>query len=118
MARDMVEIKEPVMVKFENNGQEVAGVLIDIEKVNVKGKPTIQYICEGNDGGTFTFLTTYDISRKLGRKHIGHFISVKFMGIDPSVETQGDPLRRFKVMASKQQEIIDPLEITNADIPF
>ncbi len=116
--REMVELKEPEMVKFEHNGDEVQGILLSVSKVNVKGKPTIQYTCEKQAGDTFTFLSTYDISRKLSSKHVGHFVSVKFMGIDPSVETQGDPLRRFKVMVSKQREIVNPLEITDADIPF
>lgn len=118
MEREMVEIKEPKMVKFEHNGQEISGVLIGMQKVNVKEKPTIQYVCANDDGETFTFLTTYDLSRKLSRKHVGHFISVRFMGVDPSVKTQGDPMRLFKVMVSRQKEIASSLEITDDDIPF
>lgn len=118
MEREMVEVKEPVMVQFANVGQKVEGILLAVEKVNVKGKPTIQYLCEGPEAEVFSFLTTYDLSRKIGRKHVGHFLCVHYMGVDPSVKTQGDPLRRFKVMVSKQKEIANTLEITDDDIPF
>lgn len=119
--RDYVEVKEPKMIQFAKAGDQVEGVLLRIDKVNVKDKKAMQYVCKDDEGELFTFLATYDISRKIRREHIGHAVMVKYEGEDNLVQVgEGqNKLRRFKVYVAKQKEVAtDTLEITDEDIPF
>lgn len=114
---EMVERKEPLMVQFTKENEDVEGVLVGVELVNVKGKQTCQYLLRDPDGVMFTFLQTYDIGRKLNKGDIGHFVTVRYEGEDKSIVTQGSPLKRFKVMVSKRKVVADTLTITDDDIP-
>lgn len=119
--RDYTEVKEPVMKQFTSPGQVVEGLLLSIQKVNVKGKSAVQYLCRDDQGDLFTFLATYDIARKISRGHIGHAVRVEYEGEDSTVEVGNNKnkLRRFKVYVAKQKEVApDSLEITDDDIPF
>jgi hypothetical protein len=125
MQRDYTEVKEPRMIEFNRVGMDVEGVLLAIQKVKVKDKPTTQYLCKDDEGELFTFLATYDIARKVRKEHIGHAVMVKYEGEDNTVEVgEGkNKLRRFKVYIAKQREVAkqdveDSLTITDDDIPF
>lgn len=121
MVREMVEVKEPRMMQFTTEGQSVEGYLLRIERVNVKDKSTIQYVCKDEAGDLFTFLATYDIARKLRSEHRGRWIMVRYEGEDGSVQTQGNKLRRFKVCVEKENPDAandHGLHITDEDIPF
>jgi hypothetical protein len=124
--REMVEVQAPEMFQFTSDGSDIEGILVGISKVEVKGKTTLQYNVIDDDGKKWTFLATYDLARKLGREHIGHYIYVRYEGEDKEVKTQGSPLRRFKVCVSKENERAaakgsgnnGDLQITDEDIPF
>jgi hypothetical protein len=121
MERDYTEVKEPKMVQFTTEGQDVEGILLAIQKVTVKDKSTVQFLLKTDDGALATFLATYDLLRKIRREHIGYAIIVKYEGEDREVKTQGLPLRRFKVLVSRDRELAvksDSLQITDEDIPF
>lgn len=117
--RDYVEVQGPEQFKFEHVNQQLEGVLLGIERVNVNDKPTLQYVMRLDENRKLiTFLATYDLQRKIRKEHIGHGLMVKYEGEDSSVQTQGNKLRRFKVFVSRQKELVNNLEITDEDIPF
>ncbi|SRR5581483_1760330 len=105
--RKMNEVKEPRMLKFERPNESISGHLYAIQPVTVNDKPTVQYDLLDEAGEHVTFLQTYDLSRKLRKEHIGHFVEITYLGEDRSVKTEGNALRRFRVMVSELREI-DP----------
>jgi hypothetical protein len=56
--RKMVEIKAPEQFQFSDQNRTLAGTLLDMSEVEVKGKPTIQYMIREELGRRLTFLAT------------------------------------------------------------
>lgn len=102
--REMVEVKAPEQFSFSDRNRTLGGVLIAIDQVTVKGKPTQQYTLRDEDGLRWTFLATYDLQRKIESGHVGYFLVITYEGEDRTVETQGSPLRKFKVQVSREKE--------------
>src|ERR1017187_4399946 len=104
--RQMQEVNAPEMFQFSDSASYIEGVLLDISPVTVKDnvKETSQYLLQSKNGDRFTFLATYDLSRKLLPVHIGHWIQVKYEGEDKTIKTQGSPMKKFKVLVSKEKE--------------
>ena len=107
--REMVEVKAPAQFSFDHPNDRISGILIDIDQVTVKGKPTMQYMLQDETSDRFTFLATYDLNRKIQPAHIGHFMSVTYEGEDHTIETQGSPLRRFEVKSVKTKSLASEL---------
>lgn len=102
--REMQEVKAPEQFSFTETTRILNGVLIDIDQVTVRTKPTMQYTVQDEDRRRFTFLATYDLQRKIQPAHIGHWMTITYEGEDHSIETQGSPLRKFRVQVSKEKE--------------
>jgi hypothetical protein len=102
--REMQTVSAPEMFQFTDEHRTISGVFIDIAEVAIKGKQTIQYTLQAEDRRRFTFLATYDLQRKIQASHAGHWMTITYEGEDPSVQTQGSPLRKFKVQVSKEKE--------------
>jgi hypothetical protein len=102
--RQMEEVKAPEMFQFSDQHRTLSGVFIDIAQVTVRGKDTIQYTLQDDFGKRFTFLATYDLQRKIQAAHAGHWMDITYEGEDSSVQTQGSPLRKFKVLVSRDKE--------------
>ena len=100
----MQEVNAPEMFQFADANSYIEGKLLDISPVEVKGKQAVQYLIQSPNGDRFTFLGTYDLERKLLPVHIRHWVSVKYEGEDKSIKTQGSPMRKFKVLVSKEKE--------------
>jgi hypothetical protein len=100
----MQEVKAPEMFQFSDQHRTLSGVFIAIAEVTVRGKDTIQYMLQDESGLRFTFLATYDLQRKIQAAHAGHWMTITYEGEDSTVETQGSPLRKFKVQVSKDKE--------------
>jgi hypothetical protein len=84
--------------------------LLSIQPVKVN-----QYLLRLDSGERVTFLGTYDLNRKIRPEHRGHAFMIHYEGEDNTVATQGSPLRRFKVLVSKERELaLKP----DDDIPF
>ena len=112
-----VELTAPEQFKFVTPGDKIEGVLLGASRIRVGGKPTVQYMVGKHNGNRFTFLATADLVQKITREHIGHPIYVEFTGYRDDVEKQGNKMRTFKVMVD-QDAAVDPLHITDDDIPF
>jgi hypothetical protein len=108
--REMIDVKAPEQFSFNDQHRTLSGVLIDIDQVMVKpkdgspAKPTMQYILQDEEKQRFTFLGTYDLTRKIQPSHIGHWMTITYEGEDATVQTQGSPLRKFRVQVSKDKE--------------
>ena len=107
--RDMQEVKAPEMFQFSDDNPWLGGVLLGVSRVEVRGKEATQYMVDdrgegGRDPRRYTFLGTYDLDRKLGPEHIGHWLDIRYEGEDHAVQTQGSPLRKFRVQISKEKE--------------
>lgn len=102
--RQMQEVSAPEMFQFSDQHRTLSGVFIDIAQVTVKGKDTIQYTLQDENRRRFTFLATYDLQRKIQAAHAGHWMTITYEGEDREVQTQGSPLRKFKVQVSKEKE--------------
>jgi hypothetical protein len=102
--REMHDVEAPAMFQFTTQHHVLGGTLIDISIVVVKGKETTQYMIESEDGHRFTFLATWDLLRKIRPAHVGHFLWIIYEGEDSSVETQGSPLKKFRVQVSREKE--------------
>ena len=102
--RQMQEVNAPEMFQFADANSYIEGKLLAISPVEVKGKETTQYLIRTPNGDRFTFLATYDLVRKLGPDAIDHWVTVKYEGEDKSIKTQGSPMRKFKVLVSKEKE--------------
>ena len=64
----------------------------------------MQYMLQDENGDRFTFLATYDLNRKIQPAHIGHWMTITYEGEDHTIETQGSPLRKFRVQVSREKE--------------
>jgi len=104
--RDMVESKAPEQFKFDRIGQDIQGVLISIEPVQVKGKPAIEYMFQNEQNGArLTILGTNDLNKKLLAHHIGHFVQIRYENDDASIVQQGQsPMKMFHVSVAKNVE--------------
>ena len=109
--REMVEVKAPAQFQFTDQHRTLSGILIDIDQVMIKpkdgkseAKPTMQYVMQHEDGDRSQFLGTYDLTRKIQPAHIGYFMTITYEGEDSTVQTQGSPLRKFRVQVSKEKE--------------
>lgn len=108
--REMQEVKAPEQFQFSDSQRHLSGVLLDIDQVGVKdkktgeSKPTMQYIVQDENGQRHSFLGTYDLQRKIMPQHIGHWMTITYEGEDSTVQTQGSPLRKFRVQVAKEKE--------------
>ena len=91
------ELTEPRLEKFNKEGDEHTGVLVEIETSNINGKPVPKFLMEDAKGDLFFILGTEDLKKKIRRNHVGLALSVKW---EATEAINGQQMRRFKVMAS------------------
>lgn len=104
--REMQEIKAPELFQFTKHGQTLAGKLISIEPVAVKGKEAIEYLFAGEVGERMTCLGTADLNKKLHPGHIGHWVEIRYERDDYSFQKENQsPMKVFKVQVSKDTEL-------------
>ena len=119
--RELEEILSPEMFAFSAPGDCIAGTLLSMDRVIVKGKPIRQFIVrlEGSDKRV-RFLATFDLAQKLQPEHVGRFIEVTFTGENREVKKGDNCLREFRVRVEKVQgvSVQNNPEITDEDIPF
>lgn len=103
--REMQEVKAPEQFTFTKHGQIANGILLSIEPVPVKGKQAMEYLFQSEGGGRFTCLGTADLDKKLNPNMIGHYVEIRYERDDNSFTKEGqNPMKVFKVMASKEKE--------------
>src|ERR1035441_6651094 len=104
--REMVEVKAPEQFQFTKQGQNVSGILVSIEPVEIKGKPAMEYLFMRENGDRFTCLGTNDLNKKLHPGLIGHATEIRYESDDSSFQKPGQSaMKVFKVMVSKEKEL-------------
>lgn len=109
--RELVEAKAAEMFKFTRRGEELAGVLLQIEPTVVRNQQgggesqTLEYMIQLENGDRATFLGTNDLNKKIQPAHIGHFLAIRYEADDSSFVKPGQsPAKVFKVLVSKEKE--------------
>jgi len=111
--RKMIEQKEPKFLQWSRENEQIEGHLMALENVEITDKETgdvkdqPRYVVRDLDANLVMFLQTTTLARQLRKEHVGHYVTVTYLGEDRSVKTQGNPLRRFRVLISELKEI-DP----------
>jgi hypothetical protein len=103
----MVERSEPHFVIF-NPGDVVEGTLVEIERIQVKGKPGLRYTLDDH-GQLYRFLGTYQINEKLQMGDIGKWVRVRYEGENRSVERAGNRMRIFRVFVCQGRSKTRPV---------
>jgi hypothetical protein len=104
-AMEMEDRKEPEFVTFQKEGDSVCGVLVRVEKIQVKRKdtnipkPAVRFTVEEIDSGRrLAFLGTYQLMTMLRRSDIGKVIAVRYTG---KRDIPSGALTTFDVQVSK-----------------
>lgn len=103
--REMQEVKAPEQFTFAKQGQTAAGILLQIEPVNVKGKQAMEYLFQAEGGGRFTCLGTNDLDKKLHPGMIFHYVEIRYETDNTEFQKPGqNAMKVFKVQVSKERE--------------
>lgn len=113
----MEERQEPRLVSF-STGDVVEGVLVAIERKTVKEKPGVQYTVVQSDSIPVCFWGTHQLNMKLRPDDRGHFVSIRCEGEDTMVGREGNNMKVFKVLVSKDLAKDGDLYITDSDVGF
>lgn len=116
--RELEEVLAPEMFQFQTPGQSIAGTLLSIDTVTVKGKAVTQYLLRLDDNRRIQLLATYDLGRKLQPGHRGRFVEITYVGENKEVRKGDNYLREFRVRVEKRAPVQDNPEISDEDIPF
>lgn len=120
--RTLVERPSPELFSFSTPGDFVKGVLSAIDRVEVKGKPTIQFtVDDAAENKTYKILGTYDLNQKIKKSDIGSFLQIVYKGENKEVKKGDNFLRMFGVAFEEKTHaatFTDGSQITDADIPF
>ena len=114
---EMIERAEPRHVKFVT-GEVIDGILVSIERRVVDDKPGIYYTVLESDGTSVGFWGTHQLNTKLRPTDRGHHVSIRCEGTDTMIGRNGNNMKVFKVLVSKDLAKDGELYITDDDIPF
>ena len=105
--RRPVELEERTgteIFRFEVPGDYLRGRLINIETVDLGGKPTLRYIMhDEEEDRIYSFLGTVDLNTKIRSSDVGKILEIRYGGKDPNPEPGKNPIKRFKVFAQKDK---------------
>lgn len=117
-------LQVPEMHQWDKPGSTVSGKLVSITRIEVKGKPVVQYILATGvkDPARIKFLATYDLAQKLTTAHKGMLVRIKYLGEDETVKSKGNAMKVFDVHVKPDPNAVpegrDTGPITDEDIPW
>lgn len=113
-------LEAPELFSFEKPGSEIAGVLIAVSSVELRGKKVVQYTLAGANNRVLKLLGTYDLVQKLTRAHTGCMVRIRYRGTDPEIKKGDNEMKVFHVMikGTPTQQSAASSPITDEDIPF
>ena len=104
-AMEMEVRKEPEFVTFQKGGDFVGGVLVGVEKIQLKhkdtniSKPAVRFTLEEIDTGRrLAFLGTYQLATMLRCSDIGKVVAVRYTG---KRDTPNGAMTTFDVQVSR-----------------
>lgn len=118
------QVKAPELIKLEKVGDEITGVLLDLFHENImdNGLPrkVLTARMEVMGGEQVKFRPSFDLSQKIGRRHIGRTMLIVF---DSLLDTGKDSkMKVFQVWLKPEGgEHVDsdpPFIATEADLPL
>lgn len=115
------QLNAPQLHQWDKPGETIAGKLMSIEPVEIRGKRVPQYTLATDSSHRIRLLGTYDLVQKLNRTHIGMLVRIKYLGEDESVKKGDNAMRIFDVHVKKDSSAAthnDGTPITDEDIPF
>jgi hypothetical protein len=116
------EVAAPEIIKWEKPGERLAGVLIQIAKVNIDNRPVIQYTLALGER-RFKFLGSFDLTQKITQGMIGCQMRTQYLGQDRSITggPNNTPMKVFSVQVKgsvDNTKVTEQHPITDEDIPF
>ena len=100
----MREIKEPELFQFTKVGQILEGWLISIEPTQVKGKPAVEYLFEGENAARMRCLETADLKKKIHPGLLGRGVRIRYVRDDSSfTKADQNAMKIFEVHASEER---------------
>ncbi len=87
--------------RFERPGEALSGVLMEIDSVEIQGRPTVRYtINDPEEKRTYSVLGTIDLNAKIHRDDVGRMIRIRF---EKSEILPGrNPKKVFQVFAQSE----------------
>jgi hypothetical protein len=111
-------IDAPDLISFEKPGQRIAGTLVDVSRIDLRGKKVVQYVIS-TENRVCKLLGTYDLVQKLDNRHIGCMVRILYRGEDPEIKKGDNHMKIFHVMIKGTPAAARPGgPITDEDIPF
>lgn len=97
---NLKERTEPRFVKLEE-GEFFAGILTDIQRIRIKGKPANCYLAIDLDNDeAVKFNGTYNLDTKFRRTDVGHVFTMRCIGEQDT--GQGQKMKMFEVKVSER----------------
>lgn len=97
---ELVERTGPEIFRFEAPGDCLRGRLINIETIDIGGKPTLRYIVhDEEEDRVYSFLGTVELNTKIRSSDISKIIDVRYERKDSEAASGKNPIKRFKVFA-------------------
>ena len=101
---ELIERTGIEIFRFESPGDYLRGRLINIETVDIGGKPTLRYVVQDQDGDRIvSFLGTVDLITKIRSSDIGRILEIRYERNDTPTAPGKNPIKRFKVLAEKDK---------------
>jgi hypothetical protein len=109
-------IDAPTLVRFDEVGMILAGKLVAVQEVEVRGKMVVQYILHDAAGKVSKFLGTADLESKLGPQHRFCDVRIKYLGVDPTISKNDNAMKIFDVLVKEPPKRTEA-DITDDDLP-
>lgn len=111
-----IEKLEPELFKFEQPGQVIHGVFLNLITENAEGKQVPTYIIRLDSDKMIKLRGTHELLRKLLREDKGSFVKIEFKGQE-KLEGREQSMMHYRVWIKPGPKRNGP-EITDEDIPF
>lgn len=88
-------VTEPEFVQWSQPGQTISGVVVSVERVNMRdGRPAWEVVLD-NRGKLYKFYRGAHLKHRLEPGHIGQECRIRYLGNDPEAGTDSNPMQLF-----------------------
>ena len=113
-------LDSPELIQWNKPGETIAGVLLNLTVVEIKGKKVTQYVFAAGKK-RMKCLATFDLMQKLTNAQRGMQVRIKYLGEDEGVKRNGNAMKLFDVVVRPDPDAApsrDTGPITDDDVPF
>src|SRR5437016_13835117 len=105
--RGSVELEErtgPEIFRFQTPGDYLRGRLIEVETVDIAGKPTLRYtVHDQEEDRLFSFLGTVELNKKIRSSDVGKVLEIRYGGTNSEVQPGKNAIKLFRVFVEKHK---------------